>query len=186
MSPYSPRSKHLQKQKKSSSGKKAAWDWIQAILIAVVLAIIIRLFVFEPFNVSGPSMKETMHTGDLVIVNKLIYKIRDPKPGEVIVFHAPEHKDYIKRVIALPGEKLEARNNKVYINGKEIKEPYLADNVRTQDFSEVIVPPGHIFVMGDNRMDSTDSRVLGPISIDKLVGRADLIYWPLSEFKFLL
>jgi signal peptidase I len=185
MSPFAPRSERFGKKKKSSAKKKQIWEWIRAVALAVVLAVIIRSFIFEPFNVSGPSMRETMHTGDLVIVNKLIYKLRDPKPGEVIVFHAIEHKDYIKRVIALPGESVEAKNNKLMINGKIVEEPYLDENTRTLDFDMRKVPPGHVFVLGDNRMDSTDSRVIGPIPIKKIIGRADLVYWPLRNFKFL-
>ncbi|MBA4494710.1 signal peptidase I [Paenactinomyces guangxiensis] len=184
MSTFAPRSERLRKQKKSL-GKTKTWEWTQAFLLAVVLAILIRLFILEPFNVSGPSMKETMHSGDLVIVNKLIYKLRDPKPGEVIVFHAVEHKDYVKRVVALPGETVEAKNNKLMINGKIVNEPYISEHTRTQDFDMRKVPPGHVFVLGDNRTDSSDSREFGPVSMKKIIGRADLIYWPFQDFGFL-
>ncbi len=166
---------------------KEAWEWIQAFIIAVILALLIRFFVFSPFNVSGPSMSSTLQDGDLVIVNKLITRIKPPERGDIIVFHATEDKDYIKRVIALPGETISAQNNQVRINGESIDEPYIDPGNHTEDFSPVRVPEGHVFVMGDNRRDSTDSRssTLGPVPIDKIVGRADLVFWPLKDFRFL-
>jgi signal peptidase I len=184
MDHFIPRSKRLRQEQKKKR-KRKLFDWAQAILLAGILAVIIRLFVFEPFNVSGPSMEQTLYTGDLVIVNKWVYYFRPPRRGEVVVFHAPEHKDFIKRVIALPGETVEAKNNKIMINGKIIDEPYIADDNRTLDFDVVKVPPGEVFVMGDNRMNSTDSRTFGPIHISSIIGRAELVYWPFNEIKLL-
>ncbi len=182
MNQLPPRSFRYQQNK-----DKEAWEWIQAFIIAVILALLIRFFVFSPFNVSGPSMSSTLHDGDLVIVNKLITRIKAPERGDIIVFHATEDKDYIKRVIALPGETVSAQNNQVRINGESLDEPYIDAGNRTDDFSPVRVPEGHVFVMGDNRRDSTDSRssTLGPVPIDKIVGRADLVFWPLKDFRFL-
>jgi signal peptidase I len=180
MSQFPPRSESLRRKRKIKSR-----EWIHAVLFAIILSVVVRLFVFEPFNVSGPSMEDTMHTGDLVLVNKLIYKIREPRRGEVIVFHATEKKDYIKRVIALPGETVEAKNNQILINGQIIQEPYISEDIRTMDFKQWTVPPGEVFVLGDNRLDSRDSREFGPIKTSQIVGRAELIYWPLDEFKFL-
>jgi signal peptidase I len=184
MSPYIPRSERLRKQKQMRK-KWNSWEWAVAAVLAVALAVLIRLFVFEPFNVSGPSMEDTLHTGDLIIVNKLIYQIREPERGEVIVFHAPQQKDYVKRVIALPGETVEAKNDKVLVNGKELDEPYIKQDVHTLDFDAQKVPPGHVFVMGDNRSNSTDSREIGPIPLNQVIGRADVVYWPFSEWKLL-
>lgn len=192
MTPYPPRSEHLRKKRKnekSSESKKAAWEWAKVIGLAVIIAVVIRIFLFEPFDVSGPSMENTMYTGNIVMVNKLVYQFGEPERGEIVVFHVPglEEKDYVKRVVALPGEKIEIKNSKLIINGKIIEEPYLNENMRTMDFEAVTVPQGHLFVLGDNRVNSTDSRSheLGPIPMESVVGRADLIYWPLSQFKFL-
>ncbi|RAL26183.1 signal peptidase I [Thermoflavimicrobium daqui] len=185
---FTPRSEHLSRKKKlqRDSNKFRPKDWLQAIGIAILLSIIVRFVVFEPSVVLGPSMEKTMVTGDLVMVNKLIYKIRDPKHGEIIVFHTDKQKDFIKRVIALPGETVEAKNNTVLVNGKAIDEPYLK-NTQTLDFTPVTVPPKHVFVLGDNRTNSTDSRNkdVGPVSIDKIVGRADFIYWPISHLQWI-
>ncbi|SFS52013.1 signal peptidase I [Marininema halotolerans] len=182
MSEFVPRSvKHGRQQR----GSDEAWEWLQALAIAVVFALIIRELVFSPFSVSGPSMMSTVHDHDKVIVNKLIYRIGDIKHDDVIVFEAPEKKDYIKRVIALPGEVVSAQNNVVRVNGKSIDEPYIDEGNRTEDFGPVKVPANHIFAMGDNRSNSKDSRVLGPISMDKVIGRADVIFWPTEHFAFL-
>lgn len=166
-------------------GKSEVLEWLQALVIAVVLALIIRFFVFEPFNVSGPSMMNTLHDGDFVLVNKIVYQYRMPKRGEVVVFEAPGHKDYIKRVIAVENDTIEAQNNVVRVNGRSIDEPYLADGTRTSDIKLQKIPKGYIFVMGDNRMNSSDSRELGPISVNKIVGRADVVFWPLRDFRVL-
>ncbi|MGI6475123.1 MAG: signal peptidase I [Thermoactinomyces vulgaris] len=182
MTSYVPRTEKIN-QEYGKGGK--VLDWVRAFVIAVLLAVLIRIFVFEPFAVSGPSMEETMYTGDLVLVNKLIYKLREPERGEIVVFHESKDKDFIKRVIALPGETVEAKNNKILINGKIVDEPYLSDDMRTMDFDEVQVPQGKVFVLGDNRLNSTDSRVIGAVSMSQLVGRAEFIYWPVFEMKWL-
>src|ERR1700730_9732034 len=100
--------------------KSEVWEWVKALLIAGVLVVVIRTFIFAPFIVDGPSMEPNFYTGERLIVNEIIYSIRKPHHGEVIVFHAPEGKDYIKRVIALSGEKVKVEKNKVYVNGKEV------------------------------------------------------------------
>ncbi len=184
---FIPRSEHLRRKRaeRRKHGRFKQRDWMQVLLIAVLLAVIVRLFVVAPSMVSGPSMQKTMESGDLVMVNKLLYLFRSPQRGEIVVFETPDEEDLVKRVVALPGETIEAKNQRVYINGKELKEPYLDPNTVTADFVKVKVPPNHVFVMGDNRSNSKDSRSLGTISYDQIIGRADLIYWPLNHFKFL-
>jgi signal peptidase I len=184
MDQFVPRSERF-RQPEQKNRKKNALDWAKAIVLALIIAVIVRMFVFEPFNVSGPSMQDTLFTGDLVIVDKLVYTFREPHRGEVIVFHAPDQQDFIKRVIALPGETIEAKNNKIFVNGKIINEPYISEDNRTLDFDEVKVPPGDVFVMGDNRINSKDSRDIGPIPISKIIGRAEFVYYPFDHFKFL-
>jgi signal peptidase I len=170
--------------------KNEVWEWIKALVIAGLLVVVIRTFIFAPFIVDGPSMKPNFFTGERLIVNEIIYSIRKPKHGEVIVFHAPEGKDYIKRVIALSGEKVKVENNKVYVNGKELNEDYIRDQVIANpnytiwDHEELTVPEGTFFAMGDNRPESHDGRAIGPVEFSKIVGRADFIFWPLNQIKF--
>lgn len=175
--------------------KSEAWEWTKALFIAAILVIIIRWFIFAPFIVDGPSMEPNFHTKERLIVNKIIYNIRTPERGEVVVFHAPAGVDYIKRVVALPGEKVKIQNNKVFINGEELQESYLQTAIddykaRTNsnynvDFSEITVEDGKVFVMGDNRVNSQDSRAIGAVALDKIVGRADVRFWPLAKLGFI-
>lgn len=179
----------------TASVKSEAWEWTKALLIAAALVILIRWFIFAPFIVDGPSMEPNFHTDERLIVNKILYKIRSPHRGEVVVFHAPTGVDYIKRVIALPGEKIKIENDKVYINGEELKESYIQeaiDKLKNEsgrnyntDFPETTVADGTVFVMGDNRINSQDSRMIGSVAYDKIVGRADLRFWPLSKLGFI-
>ncbi|UUZ85902.1 signal peptidase I [Paenibacillus sp. P26] len=178
---------------KANPIKNEAWEWIKAPLIAAALVFIIRWLIFAPFIVEGPSMEPNFYTGERLIVSKFIYRLGNPERGEVIVFHATKDKDYIKRVIAPPGETVRVDGDKVYVNNKELDEPYLKQALddaakkgipyNTRNFQEKTVPEGTIFVMGDNRSNSQDSRDIGFIKYDQIVGRADLIFWPFSKIS---
>ncbi|KGX93186.1 signal peptidase I [Pontibacillus halophilus JSM 076056 = DSM 19796] len=177
--------------------KKQEWfDWIKAIGIAALLAIVIRMFVFAPIVVDGPSMLPTLENGDHMIVNKLSYTFGDPERFDVVVFHATENKDYIKRVIGLPGEHVEYVEDTLYVNGQAVNEPYISEQINalpkgnkyTFDFNlEELpggyeeIPDGHVLVLGDNRGNSTDSRMLGLIEVEELVGETSFTYWPLGR-----
>lgn len=176
--------------------KNELWEWTKALLIAVILAGVIRYFLFAPIVVDGLSMMPTLHDQNRMIVNKLSYEIGTPKRFDIIVFHAPEGKDYIKRVIGLPGDKIEYKNDILYVNGKAYQEPYLAeykkqvvDGPLTDPFTlkEKIgrdtVPKGELFVMGDNRRFSKDSRHIGTIPLSKVIGKTNMVYWPLSDAR---
>ncbi|MBM7586812.1 signal peptidase I [Bacillus pakistanensis] len=178
--------------------KNELWEWTKALLIAVGLAAIIRYFLFAPIVVDGLSMSPTLDNGDRMIVNKLNYNVGNPDRFDIVVFHAPEKKDYIKRVIGLPGDKIEYKDDTLYINGKPYKEPYLDKKKQkltngkqlTEDFTLVektgkeTVPEGHLFVMGDNRQFSKDSRHIGTIPIEEVIGDTNLVYWPIEEIRW--
>ncbi|NEW05523.1 signal peptidase I [Paenibacillus sp. SYP-B3998] len=182
----------------TKSTKNETWEWIKALVIAGVLVIIIRWFLFSPFIVDGDSMRPNFFTGERLIVNKIVYDIRTPKRGEVIVFHAPEGKDYIKRVIGLPGETVKVDGDKVYINGQEIDQAFIKEAVEQAakeghayntlaNFPETKIPENEVFAMGDNRSNSKDSRDkrVGFVPFDKIVGRAEVIFWPVNKISFI-
>jgi signal peptidase I len=180
---------------KKPANKNEAWEWAKALLIALGLVFVIRWFIFAPFIVDGQSMEPNFDNGERIIVNKILYSVREPKRGEVIVFHAPTGKDFIKRVIALPGESVRVQGDNVYINGELLDEPYLQEaldkahqagrNYNTTSYPETKVPDGSIFAMGDNRSNSTDSRMIGAVALEKVVGRADIIFWPASKIHLI-
>lgn len=176
--------------------KNEIFEWIKALAIAIVLAAVIRYFFFAPILVDGLSMMPTLHDQNRMVVSKISYKIGDPERFDIVVFHATEEKDYIKRVIGLPGDTIEYKDDTLYVNGKAYDEPYLdeykgqvMDGPLTEPFTlkEIIgqdrVPEGELFVMGDNRRYSKDSRHIGTVKISEILGKTKLVYWPLSEMR---
>ncbi|HET7657843.1 MAG TPA: signal peptidase I [Bacillales bacterium] len=167
--------------------KKETWEWTKALLIALFCAGLIRYFLFAPIVVDGESMMPTLHNHDRLIIDKVAYDIGKPHRFDIIVFHATPTKDFIKRVIGLPGDHIVYRNDTLYVNGNATPEPYLKPYKKqvkgnlTYDFSTT-VPKGCLFVMGDNRRRSKDSRIIGPVKISSVVGKVDLQFWPLSKF----
>ena len=177
----------------NGTAKNEVWEWIKALGIAIILALVIRSFLFAPFLVDGSSMMPTLENGERLIVNKLVYRLHGPEHGDIIVFHASETKDYIKRVIATEGETVEMKQDQLYINDKPVDEPYLREYkeqakqqgyVLTEDFPKQKIPAGHIFVMGDNRRNSQDSRMIGPVAVKEIVGRSEFVIWPLGKIRF--
>lgn len=174
-------------------GARAFFDWVVVVGVALLVAILVRTFLLAHFVVEGTSMYSTLDTGDRVFVNKLSYRLHDPNRGDVVVLHeitGTNERDLIKRVIALPGEEIEIVNCEVRIDGLVLREPYLDPTVVTPgkcggDFQPVQVPEDHVFVMGDNRPGSQDSRALGSIPYDDLVGRAFVVFWPRSSWQWL-
>ncbi|MEA3055342.1 MAG: signal peptidase [Actinomycetota bacterium] len=166
-------------------------EWVGIVVGALVVALVVKTFLIQAFFIPSLSMYPTLDKGDRVLVNKLSYKLHDVHRGDLVVFERPPGqpastiKDLIKRVVGLPGESIEARAGVVYIDGKRISEPYLVDGVTTDNLPRQTVPKGEIFVMGDNRDDSADSRVFGAIDEDSIVGRAFLRVWPIPDIGLL-
>jgi signal peptidase I len=164
---------------------------VSGVLVAIIVCFIIRTHVFSPIIVYGASMSPTIHDHDRIIVDKLLYKISDVERFEIIVFKVDNTHNYIKRIIGLPGDYIEYRNNNLYINGVLYEEPYLNKEViKTKDFKledvayQYKVPEGSLFVMGDNREVSKDSRHFGFVSKENIVGNAKFIFWPDSLVDF--
>lgn len=174
--------------KKESSLGSEIKDWVISIAIAVVLALFIRHFVVELYLVDGPSMRPTLQNQERLVVNKFIYNLHDPERGDILVFQYPKDpsRDFIKRVIAIPGDTIEIKDGHVYVNGELKNEPYILSTTRG-DYPLATVPEGHIFVMGDNRNNSEDSRFadVGMVPFDLIKGKAILIFWPLDKLRTL-
>jgi len=158
------------------------------LLVVVVVALLLRVFLFEQFYVQGPSMEPTLFEPSRVVVEKLTGGIRDVSRGDVVVFQhgsGSDSRDLIKRVIALPGERVALRGCVVYVDSVALREPYVEPSVNgcgVGDLAEQVVPAGRMFVLGDNREESADSRSFGPVSISRVVGRAVAVVWPPSEW----
>ncbi|MGE5391590.1 MAG: signal peptidase I [Deltaproteobacteria bacterium] len=166
-----------------------AKELISIVIIAFILAMLLRTFIIEGRVVPTGSMLPTIKLGDRLLVNKFIYYFKKPTRGDIVVFKPPEvlnaKYDYVKRVIGLPGDKIEIKDSKLYINDKEIQEPYIAQPM-SQDFGPVTVPENSLLVMGDNRNASYDSRYWPAwLTQDRLIGKAFCIYWPVDDLTLL-
>lgn len=183
------------------------------LLIALGLALLIKTFLVQAFYIPSESMEPSLGVGDRVLVNKVVYHVHPPRRGDVIVFEEPHpgnepdrnvfeafwqwltqglgvsaspERDFIKRVVAVPGETIEVKQGRVFINGRRVAEPYLSATVDRRDYPPTKVPPENLFVMGDNRTNSNDSRFgLGFVPHDKVVGRAFVVIWPPSRVSWI-
>ena len=166
---------------------RAVWrEYAESLIVAVLLALAIRAFVVQAFVIPSGSMLPTLRIGDYLLVNKFVYLFRPIRRGDIIVFKFPqdETRDFIKRVVGLPGETLEIRDEQVLVDGKPLHEPYAVYSKPPQLRSPapyhllpMVIPPGHLFVMGDNRDNSLDSRAWGLLEEAKVVGEASIIYF---------
>ena len=177
-------------------------DWILVVVIALGAALLVRVYVLQQFYISGPSMESTLFENNRVLVNKLSYRLHDIRRSDVVVFDRITtsggiiaHDDLIKRVIGIEGDTVEIKDCKVLVNAKEIQEPYLDESVlalpnavercRVIDMKPITVPKDQLFVMGDNRPESYDSRSFGTIPKHLVVGRAFAIVWPFGRIATL-
>jgi len=183
------------------------WEWVKSIVLALILALFIRTFFVQAYKIPSGSMIPTLLIGDHILVNKFVYGVRNPfnrdlwikgrlpKRQEIIVFIYPKNRklDFIKRVIGLPGDVIEIRNKQVWVNGQPLNEPYvqhtdpkiLPPELSPRDnFGPIKVPPGHLFVMGDNRDESYDSRFWGFVPIKDVKGKAFIIYFSWDPKNF--
>lgn len=164
----------------------AILDILQTVVLAVGIFLVVYLFLLRPHQVKGESMVPNFEDGEYLLTSQLSYHLGDPKRGDVVIFAAPPvpTEDYIKRIIALPGEKVSIHVDKVFINGQELHESYIPEGLQTfpgpflPTDKEYTVPDGEYFVLGDNRPNSSDSRRWGPVKRQKIVGKAWIIYWP--------
>lgn len=184
---------HRENRKRKHSG---LIEWIVVVVVAITSALLVRAYVLQQFAVEGTSMLTTLHPSDRVLVNKLSYRLHDPRRGDVVVLKRIEsnaqERDLIKRVVALPGETVEYRDCQLFIDGSLMNEPYLDPQIVSAnrcgaDQPPVTVEPEHVFVMGDNRGGSLDSRddSVGQVSYSNLIGRAFVVMWPFGDWQWL-
>lgn len=169
--------------RRSQAGSSLLGSLLEVVLIvgaAFVLALLIQQFVVKPFYIPSESMEPTLVKGDRVLVNRFVYRFREPERGDVIVFHPPiaPDEDYIKRVAAVGGDTVAVKDGRLFVNGEPQEEPYLKESYIEGAFPEETVPEGYVFAMGDNRNRSGDSRVFGPVRLQSILGEGFLIYWP--------
>jgi signal peptidase I len=179
-------------------GLRVVVDWVLTIAVAVGVVVAVKTWVVNPYRIPSSSMEPTLHcaepgfrceaqTSDRVLANRLVYRFRDPRRGEIVVFETPARAarecgaagTYVKRLVGLPGETWSERDGSVYIDGRKLAEPYLGDRRRDlDDLRPRKIPPGHYFFMGDNRQYSCDSRKWGPVPRANIIGKVFATYWP--------
>jgi len=172
----------------------AIWEIVEVFLIAIIAVAAIKYFLIQPFIVNGASMEPNFSDGNYLLIDEISYRLPDPQRGDVVVFRAPTNQSiyYIKRVIGLPGEKIEITSDKVIItnkehpNGAELQEPYLESALSPNPFGTIVMTlkDSEYFVMGDNRSNSLDSRRWGPLVRSDIVGAVRLRLWPVSQLSF--
>ncbi|MDO8584276.1 MAG: signal peptidase I [bacterium] len=173
-------------------GLSFLWELVKVVIIALVIIVPVRYFLVQPFFVNGASMEENFHDGDYILIDEISYRFHDPVRGEIVVFRYPNDQTqfFIKRVIGLPEETVEIKNNVVTIYTKEspggwvLKEPYLDAHQETRGTLRFKLDPDEYFVMGDNRLHSSDSRVWGAVNRSLITGRVFSRAWPLGKAEF--
>ncbi len=170
---------------KTKKVEKEVTEWVFSIIIAVALALLIHNFVFQIVRVDGPSMQPTLYTDERMAVTIFSYYFNSPERGDIVVTKYPEDdRNFVKRVIGLPGETLKIENGKVYIDGVELDEPYINEEI-INNYGDITIPEGKFMVMGDNRNNSRDSRYIdvGPLDEELIVGKVQYVVWPFNEFR---
>jgi signal peptidase I len=162
------------------------WEIITTLIPAALIALFINVYVAEAAEIeAGPSMQPNLYAGYRVMTEKVSYYLHEPRRGDIVVVERPELEgNLIKRVMGLPGEVIEVRDGHTYINGKPIDEPWIAF-FGGRDISATHIPEGHIFIVGDNRPNSRDSREIGAVPFEDIIGRGWFVYWPLEDFQLL-
>ncbi len=184
-------SESISATEKSSSANSLRHEvrvWTRDLLIAIGLALVIIVFLYQPVKVEGTSMAPLLSDQERIFINKFVYRFEPIHRGDIVVFWYPldRSKSFIKRVIGLPGESVEIRLGKVYVNARLVPEPYVPSQYADlSDYGPLRVPSDSFFVMGDHRISSNDSRVFGPVQSHFIYGRAVFAYWPVDHFGFL-
>jgi signal peptidase I len=170
--------------KQSGAGGMSLRLWVRDVLISVAASFMIITFLYQPVRVEGTSMQPELRDQDRLFINKFAYRFENISRGDVVVFHYPRdpEKSYIKRVIALPGDRLRIDQGQVYVNGKALKEKYVPPRFEdSRSVPEIVLPNNAYWMMGDHRSISSDSRDFGPVSRELIYGKAAFVYWPMDQ-----
>jgi signal peptidase I len=169
------------------STRQLVWEVITTLIPAVLIALFINVYIAEAAEIeAGPSMQPNLFAGYRIMTEKISYHLHEPQRGDIVVIERPEDEgNLIKRVVGLAGETIEIRAGHTYVNGEAIDEPWVT-YFGGRDIPAMVIPDGHIYIMGDNRPNSRDSRDIGPVPIESIIGKGWFVYWPLGEFRFLI
>jgi signal peptidase I len=177
----------LSATKRRDNALRFILEVVVIVAAAFLLALLVQQFVLKPYVIPSPSMEPTLVEGDRVLVNRLVYHFRSPEKGDIIVFDPPGHVQgdppLIKRVVAVGGDTVAVHNGMLWVDGVAQDEPFIKEHPIAEDYPEVTIKPGYVWAMGDNRNNSGDSRVFGPVSLKAIIGEAFAIYWPLGHIR---
>jgi signal peptidase I len=174
-------------------GRKPS-GWLRTVIEIVIIvgaafsiALLVQAFLVKPFTIHQVSMRPTLEEGDRILLNRLVYRFREPARGDIIVLHSPINpdEDLVKRIVGIGGDRLAVSGGRLYLNGVAQAEPFLLEQSFDGEMPETVVPPGEVFVMGDNRNNSGDSRLFGSIPTGRIIGSAFVVYWPIGHWKTL-
>jgi signal peptidase I len=185
------RSRRLRRLERERKERRAGFtELVLTVVVAFVLVFgLVRPYVAEAYRIPTESMVPTLEVGDRVLANKFIYRFTEPEKGDIVVFDSVDEEDdqtLIKRVVGVAGDRIEVQGGVLFVNGEEQEEPYLNEEVPFEgSYGPTEVPEGHVFVMGDNRGNSADSRVFGPLPLENLKGEAFMVFWPVSKIEIL-
>jgi signal peptidase I len=173
--------------KRKSTIPRTIVEIVVIITAAFIIALLVQAFLMKPFTIHQVSMRPTLEEGDRILLNRLSYRFRAEARGDIVVFHSPINvdEDLVKRIVAIENDVVAVTGGKLYVNGVAQDEPYLLEQDFSGEMPETRVPAGHVFVMGDNRNNSGDSRLFGPISTESIIGHAFVVYWPIRHWKTL-
>ena len=185
MQPTAPTAGEVPPAKSLPGQRSSGWKlWMRDLIFSAAASVLIITFLYQPVRVEGTSMLPRLVDQDRLFINKFAYHFEKIEHGDVVVFRYPRdlEKSYIKRIIALPGDRLRIDRGSVYVNGKLLSEPYIPEEFRdTRSIDPIVIPEGEYFVMGDHRSISSDSREFGPVKRDLIYGKAAFVYWPAQD-----
>jgi signal peptidase I len=175
------------KERRGSGPLRTVVEIVVIVAAAFVIALLVQAFIVKPFTIHQVSMRPTLEEGDRILLNRLVYHFRAPARGDIIVFHSPinDSEDLVKRIVGVAGDRVSVSAGVLYVNGATQDEPYLLEQNFRGELTETLVPDGEVFVMGDNRNNSGDSRLFGPISTRRIIGSAFVVYWPIGQWRTL-